>query len=190
MLRGGPFALPLPRLRRGRKDRRTGRARGSRSHSPRMELQASDKASTSARCASPGRAAGRARGPRTGRRAASRQGSGRHRPPSPPQGPAAAGRARPLPARRPPGSTPARAAHALRPPLKGPARSRRVLRLPQPALCPKLSLGGRGSSASLSPLSQGAAKPARSRGGSSQRAARSANCTEIPGSGGPRSGIS
>nr|XP_025724984.1 uncharacterized protein LOC112821878 [Callorhinus ursinus] len=138
---------------------------------------------------------GGAAGPGEGCSAASRESSrpsagSRHRsrlgcsarlgppPPPPPQGPACAGRARPLPACRPPGSTPARAAHALRPPLKGPARSRRALSLWRPALRPRLSLGGKGSSARLSPLCQGAAKPARSRGGSSQRAARRANCTE------------
>lgn len=97
----------------------------------------------------------------------------------------------PLPARRPPGATPARAAHALRPPLKGPVRSRRGLRLPQPFLCPQLPLGCRWACAPLSPLSQDAAKPVQSCRRSSQRAKLSSNSAEgIPGSEGPRSGIS
>lgn len=181
MLRGGPLVLRLPGLSGRRKDRRTGRERS--------EARAATARGGSWRRVAKPRQARAALVPPSGRSTLSC--SARLRPPPPPpQGPAAASRARPLSARRPPGSTPARAAHALRPPLKGPARSRRALRLPPPALRPKLSLGCRVSSAPLSPLSQGAAKPATSCGGSSQRATRSSNCVEIPASGGPRSGIS
>ncbi|KAF6351593.1 hypothetical protein mRhiFer1_010111 [Rhinolophus ferrumequinum] len=95
-----------------------------------------------------------------------------------------------LPARRPPGWAPVRAAHALGPPLKGPARSRPVLRLSRPSLRSKLRLGWRGAFTPLSPFSPGTVKLLQSCGGSLQRAKRCADSREIPGSEGPRSGIS
>lgn len=181
MLRSSSLGLALPWLGVEEVPRAEGKPEGSRSNSPQMKLEASDKASESAGCASPRRAAPELRV--HAQVAVRGLGEARAAAALVAPGPSCC-RLRPLPARRPPGLTPARAAHAFRPPLKGPVRSRRVLSLPRPSLRSRLSLGCGWRSLFSIPPFQGTVKAVRSYGVSfvAQRSMHnwSAKSTEIP----------